>query len=379
MAYIEITKIQNELKKYFEAFGTCTTIPQVIQSLVRNPDNLLDDDINPFPPDSAELDDDLFIDYFDRSRFPVHLLTKSLTMDNWKKGDSIFSRNKYVQIFRHMNFTNQQNHCHMYYEITYTLKGSCVMNFDNNQVPMRSGDVCIIAPFSMHEIMLLDENAFVMNIIMTKAAFESAFRPIMIYGDLISTYLQTILYQEDMANYLYISTSNSKEIKSYLKAATYESREESYYSSSRAINWIGLFFGTILHEFRHSIHMHHFDNSMVREDYLLLMQYIQNNYKTATLESVARIFNYNKSYLSRLIKKLTGKSFMEIVTGLKLERACDYLRATDLSINDIAELCGYNDQNYFTKAFKKMYQIIPSDYRAKEQRIQKENNDTFYL
>jgi 2-isopropylmalate synthase len=93
------------------------------------------------------------------------------------------------------------------------------------------------------------------------------------------------------------------------------------------------------------------------------LQYIQNHYQTVSLDSLCTKFHYNKSYLSRLIHKNTGRSFIDIVTDLKLSQAIDLLTNTTLSISDISELVGYHNVDHFSKHFKKKYSCPPSVYR----------------
>ncbi|MFV0441239.1 MAG: helix-turn-helix domain-containing protein [Lachnospirales bacterium] len=94
-----------------------------------------------------------------------------------------------------------------------------------------------------------------------------------------------------------------------------------------------------------------------------LIQYIEENYLTIDLISAAEALHYNPSYLSRLIKNLTGKSFKTILADVKLEKACELLVDTSLSITDIASYTGYRNSSYFTKIFSEKYNLTPSQYR----------------
>ena len=48
---------------------------------------------------------------------------------------------------------------------------------------------------------------------------------------------------------------------------------------------------------------------------------------------------------------------------MRIIRACEYLRSSNLSIGQVAERCGFTDQNYFAKVFKKILGKTPSQYR----------------
>ena len=82
-----------------------------------------------------------------------------------------------------------------------------------------------------------------------------------------------------------------------------------------------------------------------------------------TLKKFARMLNLNPSYLSALFRKETGMTLTEFVTKKRIEHAADLLSSTGLQIQTIAQQCGMLDVNYFTKAFKKIYKVTPSEYR----------------
>lgn len=69
------------------------------------------------------------------------------------------------------------------------------------------------------------------------------------------------------------------------------------------------------------------------------------------------------NYLSALIKKSTGKTFIDLLTQKRIETAKDLLLCTNLKIKEIAEKCGYNDQHYFSYCFKKYVGMSPNACR----------------
>ena len=71
-----------------------------------------------------------------------------------------------------------------------------------------------------------------------------------------------------------------------------------------------------------------------------------------TLENAAEEFYMNPSYFSTFFKQKTGESFKRCLTRLRMEKAKDLLRETDLKTYDIAGLVGYDDFRYFCKLFK---------------------------
>lgn len=82
-----------------------------------------------------------------------------------------------------------------------------------------------------------------------------------------------------------------------------------------------------------------------------------------SLISVSKEIGISPNYLSMLIKKKTGKSFVDFLTTLRMENAERILRETDMKIREVSEQCGYSDQHYFSYCFKKYAGVSPNILR----------------
>jgi two-component system, response regulator YesN len=96
----------------------------------------------------------------------------------------------------------------------------------------------------------------------------------------------------------------------------------------------------------------------------LAKQYIQQNYmKPVSLEEVGSLVGFNASYFSTLFKKESGSNFMDYLSEMRMNKAKELLRETNLSVAVICEQVGYNDLKNFTKSFKKNIGLNPNEYR----------------
>ncbi|WHZ58960.1 helix-turn-helix domain-containing protein [Metabacillus hrfriensis] len=86
-----------------------------------------------------------------------------------------------------------------------------------------------------------------------------------------------------------------------------------------------------------------------------------------TTKIVADQINISVPYFCKLFKKETGRSFVEYVTFVRLQRAVWMLRHTDQTIEQIADELGFNTPNYFSSTFKKYVSITPSEYRLTDE------------
>lgn len=96
-----------------------------------------------------------------------------------------------------------------------------------------------------------------------------------------------------------------------------------------------------------------------------IVEYIQEHCcdNSMSLVSVADYIGINPTYLSAFIKEQVGETFLNYVLNLRMERAKEYLRTTNLSLQEIAVRIGYANSGVFLRVFKKKYGLTPGTYR----------------
>ena len=90
------------------------------------------------------------------------------------------------------------------------------------------------------------------------------------------------------------------------------------------------------------------------------------------LEDVASKAFLTPVYFSRLFKANMGVNFTDYVNKLRVDLACKLLLNNDITLVEIAQLCGFNDQSYFSKIFKNIVGISPKKYKNEKGKIIKE-------
>lgn len=93
-----------------------------------------------------------------------------------------------------------------------------------------------------------------------------------------------------------------------------------------------------------------------------------NTHFGASLSETAQYCNISAGYLSGIIKKYCGTTFIEIATTIRLKRAEKLLADTDMSVSQIAWSCGYNNLSHFLRVFKKETGCTPKEYRKKNKK-----------
>ncbi|MGP4040857.1 response regulator transcription factor [Gracilibacillus sp. D59] len=94
--------------------------------------------------------------------------------------------------------------------------------------------------------------------------------------------------------------------------------------------------------------------------------YIENRLnKQLSLQEVANHVHVNPSYLSEMLRKETGTSYVELITQLRMKKAEELLIHTPAKVKEVSNQVGYADWKYFTSQFKKHTGETPTQYRRR--------------
>lgn len=94
------------------------------------------------------------------------------------------------------------------------------------------------------------------------------------------------------------------------------------------------------------------------------LDYIHAHYnREISLDEVAKAMNMSYHYFSKFFKETTGQNFIDYLTELRVEKSKELLKDLSLSIKNISYDVGYSDPNYFSKLFKRITGITPTEYR----------------
>lgn len=98
--------------------------------------------------------------------------------------------------------------------------------------------------------------------------------------------------------------------------------------------------------------------------------YIRINYDRAiTTSKVAEAIGYNADYLGRIYRKVYGCTLTEAIQRCRVSHATDYLLDSSLTIEQIAQKCGFSDPDYFRRIFRHYMKTSPSEYRKEFSRM----------
>ena len=94
-----------------------------------------------------------------------------------------------------------------------------------------------------------------------------------------------------------------------------------------------------------------------------VLRYVEANYVDGSFAELTAQLHYDASWLSREIKRKTGKTYTQLVQEKRLAQAAFLLRNTDRNVSDIAVAVGYENVSYFHRIFAEAYGKSPKHYR----------------
>jgi len=105
-----------------------------------------------------------------------------------------------------------------------------------------------------------------------------------------------------------------------------------------------------------------------------LSHFHRNIHKPITVAQLAEAEHFSPSRYRTVFRRCMGMSPSEYMTQMRMRRACELLSMADLSVGEVAESCGYQDQLYFSRVFRAHFGVAPSKYREAEQDLEDFNN-----
>lgn len=271
-----------------------------------------------------------------------------------------------IGITRHKRYLPALTHVHHYIEMVYVRSGTCENRISGEPVALQEGDICVMAPGKPHAIFAFSDDAVVYNIMVRSSTFDTAFFGLLSDQDVLSRFFMQCLYQRQGSAFLVFRTAGDPTVHTALGYLYEESQHDDVYKS-RMLN--NLFEFVIIQLLRH----HETDVIYPRSqamgsdaDLMRILNYIQQNYASLTLESLSDAFGYSTRHMARLVKECSGLNLSELIRTLKLKRAAALLDNPQATLTDIMTLSGFSDASNFYRLFKREYGMTPADYRKRD-------------
>ena len=278
--------------------------------------------------------------------------------------DAIFAPGRDVAVTRLFSYLSAEPSEYDSFSVIVVLKGECEIFFDGTPLAAGAGGIVIIPPHTPH-IMAVPADAYVIALHMRRSTFDAQFGALMTCSDKMSVFLRESLYGANEMNYMYMAADfESGSTLSILHQLVKECTSKDPLANLCSMSWMKLFLATVFRSYGENASvLRSGRDETTRADCGAILQYIQQNYRTVRLSSLAKTFHYNETYLSRMLQNYMGMSFTDIVRGIKMTRAEEYLTSSNLRIHEISALVGYDSVDHFSRTFKATHNMSPQAYR----------------
>lgn len=266
-----------------------------------------------------------------------------------------------IVLSKHNRYTPVFLHKHRFFELVYVLEGVCAQEVEGEAFELSQGEFLLIAPDTRHSIGVFD-SSIVINILIRRGTFEEIFYDMLRGTDMISLFFNQSLFSKKKNHYLILNTKEDAELREQVLSMFVEYLAKERYYEKVLSSQLFILFSKILRRYENQIR---YPSTMWKRDEnsMRMLGYIRDHSATVTLSQMAQHFHFSCSYCSRIIKACTGHSFTEQVQKIRLERACELLRTSDIAISEIAHLVGFEHTEHFNRSFKAKFGKTPGAYR----------------
>ncbi len=269
-----------------------------------------------------------------------------------------------IQVFKHNCYTPPAPHHHNFFELFYVLEGRCAHQVREHTSAMSTGDLCFIQPRVTHALDVSDESVII-DVLIRKSTFRHYFYSILQGDNLLANFFMSTLYSERGIDYLIFHTGNDPELHRAFVELCGEFMEKRDYYSVLVNAIVTKVFVLLLRSYMEACELPE-DQFHDSQNTVRIARYLQTNAASATLGGLAAEFHYSPEYASRLIKQMTGQTFIQLLTTVRLENAEQLLRDTAMPVADVAAAVGYESSEHFIRTFRKYKGMTPSGYRQKK-------------
>lgn len=257
-----------------------------------------------------------------------------------------------------LDFRSVKMHWHEEAEIIVIKKGSGIVSVDLTEYTVHTGDAVFVMSGQLHAISQLGNSSMEYENILFKPALLKAAGSDLCWNRFIGPLLSaTISIPPVVCKDSSIHSRISEAIQNIDKLCS----EKTYGYQVAVKGYLYLMLYELASERSAEVGK---PQQKQLDKIKTVLSYIEAHYAEAiTIETVASMCFYSKSYFMKFFKESMGISFIAYLNDYRLEIAATMLLAADDNILTIACACGFENLSYFNRSFKKKYGITPGKYR----------------
>lgn len=245
-------------------------------------------------------------------------------------------------------------------ELIYVARGQAQLVLESGGRLLPEHSFSIIPPDLSRDI-IVEPDALLLSIALTEQTVEGTLYKLLQRENLLTEFFRSGM--SGSPGYLMFHPKNRRQILSALRGILHECYTRGEYSKRIYMNYLEIIFAMLLRQNGEVECRQHAGQRQSALPMLTVLKYIQDHFRTTSLQETAEYFHYEPSYLGKQIKQVTGKNYTEIIREMRIEEAKRLLRDTDMSMMEVALAAGFDSRVNFFRSFRTAMGVTPGDYR----------------
>ena len=275
--------------------------------------------------------------------------------------NDLFLANRSIYISKHNRYAPYPKHTHQFLELNYVLQGQCQQIINDTPYTFYEGDILLMDACSAHAIEALGEDDLLINIVFkdTQISLKNLEELQGQNSILYQFLLKSHTHIQSAENFIVLQSDKTNKSKNLIELMLNEYFDPKPFSNQILEHYLSI----LLFELARSLPTLGDTVRDANDPYVQVLELIDQEYSTLTLAKAAKELNFNKNYLSNLIKEKGNVTFTELLNQKKKMIAQLLLKSTNFSIEKICQTVGYSNKTYFYKQFQNQFGKLPSQVR----------------
>lgn len=261
----------------------------------------------------------------------------------------------------HTRFADFPEHSHNYIEIIYMHSGSTTHIINGGEeLTLKQGEFLLLNQHATHRIKKAGENDIAINIIILPKFFDTALELTGRDNILASFLINGLKIKDEGLSFLHFKSAENTAVQNIARSIVLN-----FLDGNTDIRVYRLSLGLLLLQL-----LGNAEELCIKENggsmkhiTAQALQLIEADPINATIEEIAKKNAVTNAYVSKSVKKITGKTFKDILIEKRLSKAKELLISTNLSVQDICVNVGYDNTSHFYRLFSKYFGVSPAQYR----------------
>lgn len=264
-----------------------------------------------------------------------------------------------IAIRPHTRFVHFPAHSHDYMELVYLCEGTMTHVVNGKTICLQAGELLFLSQSAVHEVCKAEQSDVAVNFIMLPNFLDASLTALGEEETPLRRFLIDCLCGQNTGpGYLHFQVADVKPIQNLVENLLQIIMQETPHKRKTCQMTMALLFVQLINH-TEKLAAGNQEQAAIWK----LLSYVEANYADGSLTEAANMLHYDMCWLSREVKRKTGKNYTQLVQEKRLAQAAFLLKNTDRKVSDISVAVGYENISYFHRIFAAAYGKSPKNYR----------------